>query len=118
MAGYLVVNDVSERHFQAERGGQWTKGKSHDTFGPIGPWLVTKDEVPDPQNLDIWLEVDGRRYQDGKTSTMIFSVPHLIAYLSGFMTLEPEPVFLKPGQCLRLGVEGLGQQETMTVAAD
>jgi ureidoglycolate lyase len=136
VAGYLVVNDVSERHFQAERGGQWTKGKSHDTFGPIGPWLVTKDEVPDPQNLDIWLEVDGRRYQDGKTSTMIFSVPHLIAYLSGFMTLEPgdviatgtppgvglgikpEPVFLKPGQRLRLSVEGLGQQEAVTVGAD
>ena len=135
IAGYLVVNDVSERHFQAERGGQWTKGKSHDTFGPIGPWLVTKDEVPDPQRLDIWLEVDDRRYQDGNTSTMIFSIPYLVAYLSGFMTLEPgdviatgtppgvglgikpEPVFLKPGQRLRLGVQGLGLQEAVTVAA-
>jgi len=135
IAGYLVVNDVSERHFQAERGGQWTKGKSHDTFGPIGPWLVTKDEVPDPQDLDIWLEVDGKRYQDGNTSTMIFPVAHLVAYLSHFMTLmpgdviatgtppgvglgmKPEPIFLRPGQRLRLGVEGLGQQETETVAA-
>jgi 2-keto-4-pentenoate hydratase/2-oxohepta-3-ene-1,7-dioic acid hydratase in catechol pathway len=130
-----VVNDVSERHFQAERGGQWTKGKSHDTFGPIGPWLVTKDEVPDPQDLDIWLEVDGKRYQDGNTSTMIFPVAHLVAYLSHFMTLmpgdviatgtppgvglgmKPEPIFLRPGQRLRLGVDGLGQQEAETVAA-
>jgi 2-keto-4-pentenoate hydratase/2-oxohepta-3-ene-1,7-dioic acid hydratase in catechol pathway len=135
IAGYLVVNDVSERHFQAERGGQWTKGKSHDTFGPIGPWLVTKDEVPDPQNLDIWLEVDGKRYQDGNTTTMIFPVAHLVAYLSRFMTLmpgdviatgtppgvglgmKPEPIFLRPGQRLRLGVEGLGQHEAETIAA-
>ena len=135
IAGYLVVNDVSERHFQAERGGQWTKGKSHDTFGPIGPWLVTKDEVPDPQDLDIWLEVDGKRYQDGNTSTMIFPVAHLVAYLSRFMTLmpgdviatgtppgvglgmKPEPIFLRPGQRLRLGVDGLGQQEAETIAA-
>ncbi|MHB1110741.1 MAG: fumarylacetoacetate hydrolase family protein, partial [Devosia sp.] len=89
VAGYCVVNDLSERHFQTERGGQWTKGKSADTFGPIGPWLVTADEVVDPQNLSMWLEVDGRRYQDGSTKTMIFGVAHLVHYVSQFMSLQP-----------------------------
>jgi 2-keto-4-pentenoate hydratase/2-oxohepta-3-ene-1,7-dioic acid hydratase (catechol pathway) len=89
VAGYCVVNDVSERAFQSERGGQWTKGKSHDTFGPIGPWLVTRDEVADPQNLALWLDVDGVRRQTGSTATMIFGVAHLVSYISQFMTLEP-----------------------------
>ncbi len=135
VAGYCVVNDVSERHFQAERGGQWVKGKSADTFGPIGPWMVTRDEVADPQDLKLWLEVDGHRYQDGTTGTMIFGVKHLVHYLSQFMSLQPgdiittgtppgvgmgikpEPVYLKPGQTMRLGVEGLGEQQQKTVAA-
>lgn len=134
IAGYCIVNDVSERDFQANRGGQWTKGKSHDTFAPMGPWLVTRDEVPDPNNLDLWLEVDGRRYQNGNTRTMIFKVPFLVAYLSQFMTLQPgdviitgtppgvglgqkPPVFLKPGQTMRLSVQGLGEQRQRTVAA-
>jgi 2,4-diketo-3-deoxy-L-fuconate hydrolase len=129
-----VVNDVSERAFQAERAGQWTKGKSHDTFGPIGPWLVTKDEVPDPQNLALWLEVDGRRCQDGSTRTMVYQVPFLVSYLSQFMSLQPgdiistgtppgvgmgmkPPVFLKPGQTMRLGIAGLGEQQQRTVQA-
>lgn len=134
VAGYCVVNDLSERHFQTERGGQWTKGKSADTFGPIGPWLVTKDEVADPQNLKMWLEVDGKRYQDGSTKTMIFGVAHIVAYLSQFMSLQPgdvittgtppgvgmgqkpEPVWLKPGQTMELGIEGLGQQKQVTQA--
>jgi len=134
VAGYCVVNDLSERHFQTERGGQWTKGKSADTFGPIGPWLVTKDEVADPQNLKMWLEVDGHRYQDGSTRTMIFGVAHVVAYLSQFMSLQPgdvittgtppgvgmgikpEPVWLKAGQTMRLGIEGLGEQQQRTVA--
>ena len=134
VAGYCVVNDLSERHFQTERGGQWTKGKSADTFGPIGPWLVTPDEVPDPQNLAMWLEVDGHRYQDGSTRTMIFGVRHLVHYISQFMSLQPgdvistgtppgvgmgikpEPVWLKPGQTMRLGIEGLGEQQQRTVA--
>ncbi len=134
VAGYCVVNDLSERHFQTERGGQWTKGKSADTFGPIGPWLVTKDEVADPQNLKMWLEVDGHRYQDGSTKTMIFGVAHVVAYLSQFMSLQPgdvittgtppgvgmgikpEPVWLKPGQTMRLGIEGLGEQTQKTYA--
>lgn len=134
VAGYCVVNDLSERHFQTERGGQWTKGKSADTFGPIGPWLVTPDEVPDPQNLSMWLEVDGHRYQDGSTRTMIFGVRHLVHYISQFMSLQPgdiistgtppgvgmgikpEPVWLKPGQSMRLGIEGLGEQRQVTVA--
>ena len=89
VAGYCVVNDVSERAFQTERSGQWTKGKSHDTFGPIGPWLVTRDEVADPQDLAMWLEVDGHRYQDGSTRTMVYQVPFLISYLSQFMSLQP-----------------------------
>lgn len=135
IAGYCTVNDVSERAFQAERKGQWTKGKSHDTHGPIGPWMVTKDEVVDPQNLRLWTEVDGVMQQDGSTSTMIYGVPFLVAYLSEFMTLEPgdviatgtppgvgmgikpEPVFLKEGQRLRCGVEGLGDQDHLMVCA-
>jgi ureidoglycolate lyase len=134
VAGYCVVNDVSERAFQAERAGQWTKGKSHDTFGPIGPWLVTKDEVPDPQDLALWLEVDGRRCQDGSTRTMVYKVPFLVSYLSQFMSLQPgdiistgtppgvgmgmkPPVFLKPGQTMRLGIAGLGEQQQRTVQA-
>ena len=134
VAGYCVVNDLSEREFQIERGGQWVKGKSCDTFGPIGPWLVTRDEIPDPQALSMWLEVDGVRYQDGSTTTMIFGVAELISYCSRFMTLEtgdvistgtppgvgmgqkPEPIYLKAGQQIRLGVEGLGEQEQKTVA--
>ncbi len=128
VAGYCVVNDVSEREFQLERSGQWVKGKSCDTFGPTGPWLVTPDEAGDPQDLDLWLEVDGRRYQDGNTRTMVYGVAFLIHYLSGFFTLhpgdvistgtppgvgmgqKPEPVYLSPGQTMRLGVENLGVQ--------
>jgi ureidoglycolate lyase len=134
VAGYCVVNDVSERDFQTKRSGQWTKGKSHDTFGPIGPWLVTRDEVPDPQNLAMWLEVDGHRYQDGSTRTMVYGVAFLVSYLSRFMSLQPgdvistgtppgvgmgqkPPVFLRPGQTIRLGVEGLGEQTQRTVQA-
>ncbi|MDF2094421.1 fumarylacetoacetate hydrolase family protein [Aquibaculum arenosum] len=135
VAGYCVVNDVSERAFQAERGGQWVKGKSHDTFGPVGPWLVTKDEVADPQNLGLWLEVDGHRYQDGTTKTMIFPVKEIVAYLSQFMSLQPgdlittgtppgvgmgikpEAVYLRAGQRVRLGVEGLGEQDCKTIQA-
>jgi 2-keto-4-pentenoate hydratase/2-oxohepta-3-ene-1,7-dioic acid hydratase in catechol pathway len=135
VAGYCVINDVSEREFQAERAGQWTKGKSHDTFGPTGPWLVTKDEVPDPQDLKMWLEVDGKRYQDGSTRTMVYKVPFLVHYLSQFMSLQPgdiistgtppgvglgikpNPVFLKAGQTMRLGIQGLGEQQQRTVQA-
>jgi ureidoglycolate lyase len=135
VAGYCVVNDVSERAFQSERGGQWTKGKSHDTFGPIGPYLVTRDEVPDPQNLALWLDVDGVRRQTGTTANMIFGVRHLVSYISQFMTLEPgdiiatgtppgvglgikpEPVFLKVGQVMTLGIEGLGDQTQHTIEA-
>jgi len=134
VAGYCVVNDLSERHFQTERGGQWTKGKSADTFGPIGPWLVTKDEVTDVQNLKMWLDVDGHRYQDGSTKTMIFGVAHIVAYLSQFMSLQPgdvittgtppgvgmgqkpEPIWLKPNQTMKLGIEGLGEQQQKTYA--
>jgi ureidoglycolate lyase len=134
VAGYCVVNDLSERHYQQERGGQWTKGKSCDTFGPIGPWLVTPDEVPDPQNLPMWLEVDGHRYQNGNTKTMIFGVAHIVAYLSEFMSLlpgdvistgtppgvgmgiKPNPIWLKPNQTMRLGIDGLGIQQQRTVA--
>jgi ureidoglycolate lyase len=129
VAGYCIVNDVSERDFQFHGGGnQWIKGKSPDTFAPVGPWLVTKDEIPDPQNLAMWLEVDGHRYQDGSTRTMIFGVAHLVSHLSRYMTLlpgdiistgtppgvgagvKPNPVFLKPGNVMRLGIEGLGEQ--------
>jgi ureidoglycolate lyase len=134
VAGYCVVNDLSERHFQTERGGQWTKGKSADTFGPIGPWLVTADEVKDPQNLKMWLEVDGHRYQNGSTKTMIYGVAHVVAYISQFMSLQPgdvistgtppgvgmgikpEPIWLKPNQTMRLGIEGLGEQQQRTKA--
>ena len=128
VAGFCVVNDVSERHFQTERGGQWDKGKGCDTFGPIGPWLVTTDEVPDPQNLKMWLEVDGHRYQNGSTKTMIFNVIQIVSYVSQFMSLQPgdvistgtppgvgmgikpDPVWLKPGNVMKLGIEGLGEQ--------
>ncbi len=134
VAGYCVSNDLSERYFQNERGGQWTKGKSADTFGPIGPWLVTPDEVPDPQNLDMWLEVDGHRYQNGNTKTMIFGVRTLVSYISQFMSLQPgdvistgtppgvgmgikpNPIWLKPGQTMRLGIAGLGEQQQKTKA--
>ena len=134
VAGYCVVNDLSERHFQQERGGQWTKGKSADTFGPIGPWLVTTDEIKDPQNLSMFLEVDGHRYQNGNTKTMIFGVKTLVSYISQFMSLQPgdvistgtppgvgmgikpNPVWLKPGQTMRLGIEGLGEQQQRTKA--
>ena len=134
VAGYCVINDVSERAFQMEREGQWVKGKSADTFGPIGPWLVTRDEIPDPQALAMWLEVDGHRWQDGSTATMIFGVAHLVSYISQFMSLQPgdvistgtppgvglgqkPPVYLKPGQTMRLGIEGLGEQTQMTAQA-
>ncbi len=134
VAGYTIVNDVSERAFQIERAGQWTKGKSHDTFGPVGPFLVTADEVPDPQNLSMWLDLDGERQQEGSTRTMVYGVRHLVSYLSRFMTLEPgdiiatgtppgvgqgktPPRYLKPGQEMRLGIEGLGEQRQRTVAA-
>ena len=133
VAGYCVSHDVSERSYQKDRGGQWTKGKSCDTFGPLGPWLVTKDEIPDPQNLKIWCEVDGIRRQNGTTATMIFGVRKLVSYLSEFFTLQPgdvistgtpsgvgmgmkPPTFLRPGQTVRLGVEGLGEQQQRTVA--
>src|SRR6202162_4150228 len=134
VAGYCVINDLSERAFQLEGTGQWVKGKSADTFGPIGPWLVTPDEVPDPQNLEMWLEVDGHRYQNGSTKTMVFGVAHLISYLSRFMSLrsgdiistgtppgvgfgQKPPVYLRPGNHIQLGIRGLGQQN-QDVAAD
>jgi 2-keto-4-pentenoate hydratase/2-oxohepta-3-ene-1,7-dioic acid hydratase in catechol pathway len=134
VAGYCVIHDVSERAYQLERSGQWVKGKSCDTFGPIGPWLVTTDEISDPQNLRLWLEVDGHRYQDGTTSTMVYGVAHLVAYLSQFFTLQPgdvistgtppgvgmgvkpNAVYLRPGQEVRLGVDGLGEQLQITVS--
>lgn len=132
VAGYCVINDLSERAFQLEGTGQWVKGKSADTFGPIGPWLVTADEVPDPQKLSLWLEVDGHRYQSGSTSTMVFGVAHLVSYVSQFMSLHPgdiistgtppgvglgqkPPVYLRPGNQIRLGVEGLGEQHQRVV---
>jgi 2,4-didehydro-3-deoxy-L-rhamnonate hydrolase len=129
VAGYCVVNDLSEREYQLERGGQWDKGKGCDTFGPIGPWLVTSDEVPDPQNLDMWLDVNGHRFQTGNTKTMVFGVAHLVSYISRFMTLypgdiistgtppgvglgqKPNPIYLKPGDTMRLGISGLGEQQ-------
>jgi 2,4-diketo-3-deoxy-L-fuconate hydrolase len=129
VAGYCVVNDVSEREYQLERGGTWDKGKGCDTFGPVGPWVVTADEVPDPQALPMWLEVNGRRFQNGSTRTMVFGVATLVSYISRFMTLEPgdlistgtppgvgmgvkpQPLYLKPGDVMRLGIEGLGEQQ-------
>ncbi len=127
VAGYAVMNDVSERALQLEHGGQWVKGKSFDTSAPLGPWLVTSDEIPDPQKLNLWLEVNGERRQTGNTSTMIFNVAHLVSYISSVMTLLPgdvittgtppgvglgynPPIFLKAGDVMRLGVEGLGEQ--------
>jgi 2-keto-4-pentenoate hydratase/2-oxohepta-3-ene-1,7-dioic acid hydratase in catechol pathway len=133
IAGYCLVNDVSEREFQIERGGQWTKGKSADTFCPIGPWLVTSDEVPDPGKLALWTEVNGERRQNSNTADLIFGVNHLVSYVSHFMTLLPgdviptgtpsgvglgfkPPKFLKPGDRMRLSVEGLGEQNQRLVA--
>lgn len=133
VAGYCVVNDVSEREFQLERHGTWDKGKCCDTFGPIGPWMVTSDEIADPQALGMWLDVDGHRYQDGSTKTMVYGVAHLVSYLSQFMSLHPgdiiatgtppgvgmgqkPPVYLKAGQTIRLGIEGLGEQQQVTAA--
>jgi 2-keto-4-pentenoate hydratase/2-oxohepta-3-ene-1,7-dioic acid hydratase in catechol pathway len=132
VAGYCVVHDVSERAYQLEGTGQWVKGKSADTFGPIGPWLVTADDVPDCGNLKLWLEVDGHRYQDGSTKTLIFGVPYLVSYLSKFMSLQPgdiistgtppgvghgkkPPVYLQEGNVVHLGVEGLGEQRQKIV---
>jgi len=132
VAGYCVVNDLSERAFQLEGTGQWVKGKSADTFGPIGPWLVTADEVPDPQALNLWLEVDGHRYQNGSTGTMVFGVAYLVSYLSRFMSLQPgdvistgtppgvglgqkPPVYLRAGNVIRLGISGLGEQRQTVV---
>jgi 2-keto-4-pentenoate hydratase/2-oxohepta-3-ene-1,7-dioic acid hydratase in catechol pathway len=133
VAGYCVINDISERAFQMEGTGQWVKGKSADTFGPIGPWLVTSDEVPDPQALDMWLEVDGHRYQNGNTRTMVFGVAYLISYVSRFMSLRSgdiistgtppgvgfgmkPPVYLRPGNRMQLAISGLGQQNQEVVA--
>ena len=127
VAGYCVCNDVSEREYQLERGGTWDKGKGADSFGPIGPWLVTKDEVADPQALSMWLEVNGKRFQNGSTRTMVFGVAELVSYVSQFMTLLPgdvistgtppgvglgqkPPLYLKPGDVMRVGIEGLGEQ--------
>ncbi|MGS5085642.1 fumarylacetoacetate hydrolase family protein [Hydrogenophaga sp. A37] len=134
VAGYCVVNDVSEREYQLDRSGTWDKGKGCDTFGPTGPWLVTADEVPDPQALRMWLEVDGKRYQDGSTATMVYGVAFLVSYLSRFMSLQPgdvistgtppgvglgqkPPVYLRAGQTMRLGIDGLGVQTQTTVQA-
>jgi 2,4-diketo-3-deoxy-L-fuconate hydrolase len=133
VAGYAVINDLSEREFQLEHGGQWVKGKSCDTFGPIGPWLVTKDEIPDPQKLSLWLEVNGHRYQNGNTRTMVFGVAQLVSYISRYMTLMPgdvistgtpagvglglhPPTYLKPGDVIELGIEGLGRQRQDVLA--
>ena len=134
IAGYCVINDLSEREFQIEHSGQWVKGKSCDTFGPIGPYLVTTDEVPDPQNLKMWLEVNGKKMQDGSTNTMVYGVNFLISYLSQFMSLQPgdiistgtppgvgmgmnPQVFLKAGDVMKLGIEGLGEQTQKTIQA-
>ena len=134
VAGYCVINDVSEREYQLERSGTWDKGKGCDTFGPIGPWLVTADEIPDPQALGMWLDVDGKRFQNGSTSTMVYGVAHLVSYLSRFMSLQSgdvistgtppgvgmgqkPPLYLRAGQTMRLGIEGLGVQTQITVQA-
>ncbi|MFA3920656.1 fumarylacetoacetate hydrolase family protein [Ruegeria hyattellae] len=135
VAGYCVVNDVSERDFQLHRSGQWVKGKSADTFGPIGPWLVTRDEVPEPQNLAMYLDVNGKRFQDGSTKTMVFGIAKVVAYVSQFMSLQPgdiistgtppgvgmgqkpDPMYLRPGDGIELGIEGLGVQRQSVVAA-
>jgi 2,4-diketo-3-deoxy-L-fuconate hydrolase len=133
VAGYCVINDVSERQYQLELGGTWDKGKGCDTFGPLGPWLVTADEVADPHALGLWLEVDGHRYQNGNTSTMVFQVPALVSYLSRFMSLQPgdvistgtppgvglgqkPPLYLRAGQVMRLGIDGLGEQRQRTIS--
>ncbi len=134
VAGYCVINDVSEREFQIEHSGQWVKGKASDNFGPLGPWLVTRDEVPDPQALPMWLEVDGHRYQNGSTATMVYGVAVIVSYLSKFMTLrtgdvittgtppgvgmgqKPEPIYLRPGNVIELSIEGLGRQRQNVVA--
>ena len=135
IAGFCVCNDVSERAFQLEKGSQWDKGKGCDTFGPIGPWLVTRDEVEDPNNLNMWLEVNGRRYQDGNTRTMIFGPAFIVSYLSQFMSLQPgdvissgtppgvglgqkPPVYLAVGDKIKLGIDGLGTQSQTVVALD
>ncbi len=133
VAGYCLINDLSERDFQTKRQGQWTKGKSCDTFGPIGPWLVTADEVPDPQALNMWCDVDGKRYQNGSTKTMVYGVRFLVHYLSQFMSLQPgdiistgtppgvgmgvkpTPVYLRAGQRVHLGIDGLGEQKHLMV---
>ncbi|WP_193143309.1 fumarylacetoacetate hydrolase family protein [Meridianimarinicoccus sp. MJW13] len=134
VAGYCVVNDLSERAFQLEHGGQWVKGKSADTFGPIGPWMVTRDEVADPAQLSMWLELNGKRVQDGSTRTMVFGVAHVVSYLSRYMSLQPgdiistgtppgvglgmtPPRFLKEGDEMRLGIEGLGEQHQRVTAS-
>jgi len=133
VAGYCVINDLSEREFQLERGGQWDKGKGCDTFGPIGPYLVTKDEVPDPQNLNLWLELDGVRFQDSSTADMIFGVAEIVSYVSQFMSLQPgdvistgtppgvgmgqkPPLYLQPGDVIELGIAGLGTQRQSVIA--
>jgi 2-keto-4-pentenoate hydratase/2-oxohepta-3-ene-1,7-dioic acid hydratase in catechol pathway len=134
VAGFCVINDLSEREYQLERLGQWDKGKGCDTFGPIGPYLVTRDEVPDPQALDLWLEVDGHRYQNGNTRTMVYTCAFLVSYLSQFFTLhpgdvistgtppgvglgqKPDPIYLRPGQSMHLGISGLGEQRQRTLA--
>jgi len=135
VAGYCIVNDVSEREYQMERGGTWDKGKGHDTFGPTGPWMVTKDEIPDPQNLDMWLAVNGKKRQNGNTKTMIFGVKQIVSYVSHFITLQPgdvittgtppgvaagmkpKPVFLKAGDEMHLWIAGLGEQKQKLVAS-
>jgi 2,4-didehydro-3-deoxy-L-rhamnonate hydrolase len=135
VAGYVIVNDVSERAFQMEHGGQWVKGKSCDTFGPLGPWLVTRDEIADVQNLGMWLEVNGHRYQNGNTDTMVFGVAMLVSYISRYMTLMPgdiistgtpagvglgqkPPVYLKPDDVAELGIQGLGRQRQRAIRQD
>jgi 2,4-didehydro-3-deoxy-L-rhamnonate hydrolase len=135
IAGYCVINDVSEREFQLERGGTWDKGKGCDTFGPLGPWLVTTDEITDPHRLGMWLEVDGHRYQNGSSANMIFRIPEIVSYLSRLMSLQPgdvistgtpagvglgqkPPKYLRPGNVVRLGIDGLGEQRQVCRAAE